>query len=298
MMAGRNVSLRGLRFFCVAGRRLSFRRAAEELFVSTSAVSHQIRSLERELEVALFVRKPSALELTEEGARLFAEVDPLIRRIDAVTRGFSRRVGRRSLRISVQPFFASEMFVPRLPEFTQAHPGFDLHVDTSDESSERHPSEFDVSVRLFRVPPPGFHAERLLPLALVPAASADFAGRWAFDEGEFPIIVHTRRAGAWREWAASAGRPPLKPRHVLKLDSMIAVARAAERGLGAALVPVPLSDAWFRSGSLVRLSEHTLLTRSGYYFVCRHEDLQREDVRALREWMLRTFGCGHEKSST
>lgn len=281
--------MRGLRFFCVAGRRLSFRLAAEELFVSASAVSHQIRSLERELEVPLFVRKPSALELTEDGARLFAEIDPLIRRIDAVTRGFSRKPGRHSLRISVQPFFASEMFVPRLPEFTRAHPSIDLNVETSDESSERHPAEFDVSVRLFRAPPPGCSVERLLPLELVPAASAEFAGRWSFDEGEFPIIVHTSRPGAWRDWATATRRPPPRPPHVVRLDSMIAVARAAERGLGAALVPVPLTDAWFRSGSLVQLSERTLLTRSGYYFVCKKEDEEREDVRALREWMLQTF---------
>jgi LysR family glycine cleavage system transcriptional activator len=70
---------------------------------------------------------------------------------------------------------------------------------------------------------------------------------------------------------------------------MIAVARAAERGLGAALVPLPLADAWFESGSLVRLVDHELVVRDGYYFVYRKEDEGRDDIRCLREWILQTF---------
>lgn len=70
---------------------------------------------------------------------------------------------------------------------------------------------------------------------------------------------------------------------------MIAVARAAERGLGAALVPVPLSDAWFQSGSLLKLFDHELVGRDGYYLAHRKEDESREDIRALRQWILQTF---------
>lgn len=98
-----------------------------------------------------------------------------------------------------------------------------------------------------------------------------------------------RRPFGWNEWAESAGREAPKPSTVVKLNSMIAVARAAERGLGAALVPLPLSDAWFQSGSLVRLFDHELVARDGYYFVYRKEDETRTDIRALREWMLQTF---------
>lgn len=88
----RRLSLRGLRTFCIAARYLSFRIAAEELYVSASAVSHQIRALEQELQLALFVRRPQSLELTEAGTMLHVEIDPLIRQIDAVTRNFSSRL--------------------------------------------------------------------------------------------------------------------------------------------------------------------------------------------------------------
>lgn len=121
--------MRGLRTFCVAARRCSFSLAAEELYVSASAVSHQVRALERELQTELFVRKAQALELTEGGRALFHEIDPLIRQIDAATGRLASRLSREILRISVQPFFASEMFVPRLPEFTEQHPEIGIHVD-------------------------------------------------------------------------------------------------------------------------------------------------------------------------
>jgi LysR family glycine cleavage system transcriptional activator len=291
--AGKRLSLRSLRTFCVAGRHLSFRVAAEELFVSASAISHQIKGLEQELQTSLFLRRPQALEFTDAGAALYAEIEPLIRQIDVATQRFSSRFRRQSLRISVQPFFASEMFVPRLPEFTAQHSGIDIHVDTSDETYEKYAADFDVSIRLFRTAPANLLADRLFSLRLVPAASPEFCERWrplehASPHG-LPLIVHATRPNAWKEWAQSAGCEPLRPSSILKLNSMIAVARAAERGLGAALVPLPLGDAWFQSGSLVTLFEHELVTRDGYYFVYRKEDENREDIRSLRQWILQTF---------
>jgi len=290
---GKRLSLRSLRTFCVAGRHRSFRIAAEELFVSASAISHQIKGLERELQTSLFLRRPQSLEFTDAGATLYAEIDPLIRQIDVVTQRLSSRFRRQSLRISVQPFFASEMFVPRLPEFTGKYTGIDIHVDTSDETYEKYAADFDVSIRLFRTAPANLLSDRLFSLRLVPAASPEFCERWQPLEPEslqgLPLIVHATRPNAWKEWAESAGCGQLRPSSVLKLNSMIAVARAAERGLGVALVPVPLSDAWFHSGSLVRLFDHELVGRDGYYFVYREQDEGREDIRSLREWILQTF---------
>ena len=74
------------------------------------------------------------------------------------------------------------------------------------------------------------------------------------------------------------------------MDSMIAVARAAERGLGAALVPIQLSDSWFRDSSLVPLFEQELVTEDTYFFVCRDEKSKDENVKLLREWVLQNFG--------
>jgi LysR family glycine cleavage system transcriptional activator len=289
----RQLSLRGLRTFCVAGRHQSFRIAAEELFVSASAVSHQIKALEQELQLVLFNRKAQTVELTEAGATLYGEISPLIRQLENIAEQFSSRFGRRTLRVSVQPFFASEMFVPRLPEFTAEHPKIDIHVDTSDETAEKYATDFDVSIRLFRTAPPNLLSDRLFSLRLIPAASPEFRTKWQSaierENAELPLIVHSSRPNAWKEWAASAGCEPPNPSSIVKLNSMIAVARAAERGLGAALVPLPLSEAWFQSGSLVKLFEHEFVARDGYYFVYRKGDEVLPDIQALRAWILQTF---------
>lgn len=289
----RNISLRGLRTFCVAAEHDSFREAAERLFITASAVSHQIKNLESELGQKLFERTSRSLTLTAAGRSLLEDIEPLISRLDEVATRHRMSAKRTTLSISVQPFFASELFIPRLPAFTRDHPDIDIKVDTSDETAERHPATADASIRVFSSPPEGYSSDRLFPLRLIPAASPDLLGQIVADEtsirGDIPLLVHDNRPKAWRQWEKSSGIKVPRHASVIRLDSMIAIARAAERGLGAALVPVQLSDAWFESGSLVRLSDHELVTRDAYYFVCRHADGGNETIRTLRNWVLQNF---------
>ena len=126
MISTAKLSLRGLRTFCVAARYQSFRAAGEELFVTASAVSHQIKSLEEELGKQLFDRNTRDLSLTDIGRSLYEEVSPLIEQLDRVVAKYRAGAVSSSIRLSVQPFFASEMFVPRLREFTAEHPGIDI----------------------------------------------------------------------------------------------------------------------------------------------------------------------------
>ncbi len=132
----RNISLRALRVFCVAAERESFREAAELSFLTSSAVSHQVKQLETELGIRLFERTPRSLTLTADGRAFYDEIRPALVELDAVVSRHARSERPRSLRISVQPFFASEVFVPRLTEFVDEHPDIDISVDTSDETLE------------------------------------------------------------------------------------------------------------------------------------------------------------------
>lgn len=287
--------MRGIRTFCVAARHESFRLAAEDLFVTASAVSHQIKKLEDELAVRLFERQGRVLQLTSAGRVLYEEAAECIRRLDETASRLREGYQRASLRVSVQPFFASEMFVPRLSEFTAEHPSIDIHVDTRDETSERHPSDADISIRLFRSAPDGLAADLLFPLRLVPACSPEFREKlditgWNVRKA-LPIVVHGSRPNAWKNWSERSGIRIPRNRSIVRLDSMIAVARAAERGLGAALVPLPIAEAWFRSGGLVRLFDYELVTRDGYYIVCEHRQSEREDIQAFRKWVLQAFAA-------
>ncbi len=293
MISTTKVSLRGLRTFCVAARYESFRTAGEELFITPSAVSHQIKSLEEELGEQLFDRTSRELSLTETGRSLYQDVSPLIDQLDTLTAKYKKGATSSSIRISVQPFFASEYFVPRLSEFTARHPEIDIQVGTSDESAEKHPSDSDLSIRLFRSPPSNMPSRLLFPLRVVPGGSPDFKKKMIVKNkaivSEFPIIVHESHPKAWAQWASAAGiRLPDNPK-VIRLDSMIAVVRAAQRGIGAALVPVPIGNLWFDEGSVVRLFKKELIADASYYLVWTEDRAEDESIIRLRDWILENF---------
>lgn len=286
-------SLRGLRTFCVAARYESFKAAASELFVTASAVSQQIKSLEEELDLKLFDRSARELVLTDDGRALYEALSPLIDQLDDVVAGFRNAGRRKSVRISVQPFFASEFFVPRLSEFTARHPEIDIQVGTSDEASEKLPADADLSIRLFSRPPAGTYADLLFPLRMVPAGSTSFRKTVRVKGkrivSDFPLIVHDTRPKAWREWSKSTGIELPEDAKITRLDSMIAVVRAAEQGIGAALVPVPIAEQWFRQGTIVRLFDEELVADVSYYLVSRERRSADKAVETLRSWILERF---------
>ncbi len=289
------ISLRGLRTFCIAARYESFRTAGNELFITASAVSHQIKSLEEELGESLFDRTSRELTLTETGRSLYNDVSPLIEQLDAVVAKYKKGAIKSSIRISVQPFFASEYFVPRLSAFTARHPDIDIQVGSSDESSEKHPSDSDLSIRLFRSPPSDMPSKLLFPLRLVPGGSPALKEKLVVKNkkivSEFPIIVHETLPKAWSSWSKASGIQLPENVKVTRLDSMIAVLRAAQRGIGAALVPVPMGDLWFTEGSIVKLFTKELEADVSYYLVWTEDRADDESVKRLRDWILQTFSA-------
>lgn len=293
MSATPSTSLRGLRTFCIAARYENFTTASEELFITPSAVSHQVKALEQELDEKLFIRKNRDLELTEAGRSLYEEVCPLIDQLNAIVARHKKGAVRKTIRISVQPFFASEYFVPRLNEFTAANPDIDIRVGTSDESAEKHPADADLSIRLFKSPPSGMTADLLFPLRMAPAGSKEFLKTVKTKNGEiiseFPMIVHESLPKAWKQWSKATGIKLPEASKVMRLDSMIAVVRAAERGLGAALIPVPIGNLWFEKGSVIALFDKELVADVSYYLVRKEEQAGDASVSRLTDWIIKSF---------
>jgi len=241
----------------------------------------------------LFERGSRELKLTDVGRSLYEEVSPLINELDAIAASYRSGVASSSVRVSVQPFFGSEFFVPRLSEFTAEHPEIDIQVGTSDESTEKHPSDADLSIRLFRSPPSGMPSHLLFPLRMVPAASPDFKKNMVVKKkkivSDFPIIVHETHPKAWSQWADAAGIELPENSKVIRLDSTIAVLRAAQRGIGAALVPVPMGNLWLKEGSVVRLFNKEFVADVSYYLVCKDDRAADKSVLLLRDWILENF---------
>jgi LysR family glycine cleavage system transcriptional activator len=293
MRLSRPPPIKNLRVFCVAARHRSFKLAADELYLTPSAVSHQMKELEEALGVDLFVRRSRALELTAAGSTLLEEIEPLLTALDRSLAQVARRRGRRTLRILLPPFFASEFFIPRLTGFCAEHREIDIQIDTRDPRPSLHPATADVSILLADTEPQGVRASRLFTLSLTAVCAPEHTAAVARLGGavlrEMPLIVHRPRPYAWASWAEQVGLEAPEPKNVIELDTMYAVVRAAERGVGVALVPSRLCEAWFRSGSLVSIFATELVTADTYFLVSRRKDAGRPEIHALAEWALSQF---------
>jgi len=139
-------SLKFLKTFQVAARLKSFKAAPEELHLTPSAVSHQIKTLEEQLAVALFDRGMRTLTLTDAGAHYLEHISDIFARLESVTEQLKMRYGRSILRLNVPPFFARALLLPRLASFTQAREDTDIRIETSSSAPKSHPPEADLSV--------------------------------------------------------------------------------------------------------------------------------------------------------
>ena len=122
--------IRGLRSFCIAAKCLSFKHAASQLFLTPSAVSHQIKQLEEQLGTSLFKRSTRAIELTSAGKKFYQSVYPLITELESTIADFSNMQQNKTITVSLPEFFASEMFVPKLGEWAELNPTINLELET------------------------------------------------------------------------------------------------------------------------------------------------------------------------
>jgi len=285
-------ALKFLRTFQVAANRLSFKLAAEELFVTPSAVSHQIKALEEQLGIVLFERGPRSLALTEAGRNYLQHVETLFAQLERGTEQLQIRHGRSVVRLRTPPFFATELLLPRLLSFLEAQPDTDIHIDTAATPPALHAPDADLSIVVGATLQRGHTCHKLFSQTFVPACSPTLLQRapidTASDLNRHTLIIHEARRDGWQRWAQPLGIE-LHPKKLVRLDTMHAAAQAAEHGVGVALVSAPLGQERFMQGSLIRLFDAELHTGESYFLVLRDEDAARPDVRALEQWILEQF---------
>jgi LysR family glycine cleavage system transcriptional activator len=286
----RTPSLKAIKTFQIAAKHTSFAVAADELCITPSAVSHQIKTLETQLGLPLFSRGARALALTDAGARYLEQIDDLFIRLESVTEQLRARFGRSSVRLHVPAYFASEMLLPRLSEFSQLHDGIDLRIDTSGGGGRNHVPEADISVVVGTGPWNGLVAHPLFAQTMVPACSpgllAEKPVRRYEDLNAHTLLVHEARREDWDRWASAVGMKELRPAQIVRIDSMSAATRAAEKKIGIALLPAELSRRKFTAGRLVRVFDDELVTQENYTLLVRAEDEIRADIRALCAWLI------------
>lgn len=292
-------SLRSLRVFQVAGRHLSFKLAAEELCLSASAVSHQVRNLEQHLGIKLFLRRTRALEFTDAGRKYFTYLDGMFARLEAETAQLSAEANRGLIRLCVPPFFASEMLLPRLQSFQATAPDTDIRLATQPSLMKVHPAEADLSILLGDGDWPELVTHRLFARRLIIGCAPSLADgldpqSYASLDGQ-TLIVHENRPEAWENWARALGIAPPRAGKVIRFDSMSAVVQAAAQGLGVAIVSWPLARNRFDRGELVRVFKQEVTTREHFYLAHRPDESERPEVARLIDWIIAEFGT-HESS--
>lgn len=293
--------LRELQAFEAAARLLSFRRAAEELSVTPTAISHQIRLLERYCGQALFQRQPRPLQLTPAGAQLLPVVrDAFLSISDELARLTpDSPIGH--LRVTTTSAFAARWLLPRLESWRMQAPGSTLDLLGTDSVLNLRTGEVDVAIRYCREPPTdGIAVELLRDTFLVVAAPSILQGvaemlepqaildlprvevGWPLTDGDAPT---------WRRWEAEAREAgnqisgTVRPPH-LKFQEEHHGIEAIVAGQGLGLCSDVLVARELCDGRLLRVSD-IVLPGYGFYFVFRADHPRRRPLEVLLRWMQR-----------
>jgi LysR family transcriptional regulator, glycine cleavage system transcriptional activator len=283
-------ALNALKAFEAAARHESFSRAADELFVTHGAVSHQIRALEADLGVALFTRDGKRVRVTDTGRRYAGQVRDALNQLAHATQEV--RVGDRDRRlvVSMLSSFAARWVTPRIGRFIEANPQWDVELQSTNSLTDFARDDVDVAIRFGYGHYPGLHAELLLDEIFFPACSPDFRdGKLPDcprDMTKLPLLRSDDEL--WRPWFDAAGMQdmPEPKRGVLYQDSSNLL-QAAMDGQGIALVRRSLAMHEITRGRLVRLfKDIDGPSPWRYYFICTQQRLQTERVQAFRAWVF------------
>ncbi|WP_322031899.1 transcriptional regulator GcvA [Paraburkholderia sp. J76] len=283
-------ALNALKAFEAAARHESFSRAADELFVTHGAVSHQIRALEAELGVALFARDGKRVRVTDTGRRYAGQVREALNQLAHATQEIRAGDRDRRLVVSMLSSFAARWVTPRIGGFIEAHPQWDVELQSTNSLTDFARDDVDVAIRFGYGHYPGLHAELLLDEIFFPACSPDFnGGALPTDPHELAKLPLLRSDDElWRPWFDAAGLQdlPEPKRGVLYQDSSNLL-QAAMDGQGIALVRRSLAMHEITLGRLVRLFKDVDGPSPWrYYFICPPQRMQTERVRAFRDWVF------------
>lgn len=293
-MSARLPPLNALKAFEATGRHLSVKRAAEELSVTPGAVSQMIRTLERHLGLALFVRVTRGLHLTPAGRDYLPPVRNALRQIAEATR---RVVGARDaglLAVSATPFFAASWLIPRMAGFHARHPDIDLRIVTSHALVDFERDAVDVAVRHGLGRYPGLRSDRVVSVEMVAVAAPSAVARHGRPATAAALLawpkVHDAERQGWSLWYQAHGIDDGAPARGPSFDDSGLLLKAILAGQGAGLLPAAMIEGELARGQLVRLHDAARLEAFAYYLVCPEPDQHLPKVAAFRDWMLAEAG--------
>jgi LysR family glycine cleavage system transcriptional activator len=292
-MTARLPSLNGLRAFEAAARHLSFTLAASELNVTQTAISHQIRRLEEELGIRLFIRQNRALALTPEAREYLPGVRAAFNDLRLATDRLLRKDDDKVLTVSTLASLAAKWLLPRLTDFQEQHPGIDVRITTSTNLVDFQRDNVDAAIRYGRGQWPGVRADWLMADELFPVCSpsllrGDKPLRQPEDLRGHPLL-HTSNANSddWRLWLTAAGLPAdIAKQPGITFDMIFMTIQAAIDGIGVAMGRTSYVQDDIAKGRLVVPFKIALPADAGFYLVSPEGRREAPKLAAFREWVI------------
>lgn len=288
-MSRRLPPLNALKAFEAAARHLSFTKAAEELFVTQAAISHQIKTLEEFLGLKLFWRRNRSLLLTEEGQSYFQDIRTIFNSVSEATERLIARSAKGTLTVTMPPSFAIQWLIPRLMQFSELHPDIDVRIKAVDQDDGTLVDDVDIAIyygdghwpdlQLYKL-----HTEYRIPVCS-PSLLKQKKLETAEDLANFPLLHDISRRD-WARWLTqigvtipNAGQGPIFSHSAMVLQ-------AAVLGQGVALGHSLLSRPEIKAGRLVCPLPQVLLSNHAYYLAMAegHDNLGK--VAAFRDWII------------
>jgi len=282
--------------FEAAARNLSFTRAAEELFITQSAVSRQVKALEVHLGVTLFERRQRTLELTESGHALYRAATDVLERLQAATDQLRASGRTRQLSVTTTTGFASLWLIPRLQRFTRLHPDVDVRISATTAVINLERSLIDLAIRYCRPEDVPERAIRLFGEEVVAVCARSLLRDRSRPLKRPPdlqhhVLLYFDYAGEssgldWGTWLSSLGIGDLKPAGALHFSQYEQMIQAAISGQGVALGRLPLVNDLIQSGALAAPFRKAVVGSRAYFIIESEHGAAKPHVREFAAWLM------------
>lgn len=272
---------------------MSFKKAAEELCITPSAVSQQIKTLEDKLNLKLFERQTRQISLTQAGKRFYQIADQTLTQYQTGYSTFSNEFSKPILRISMIPFVAYEIVIPALHEFNALQDEIELRIETSMSLVDFEAEPVDAAIRFGNGHWPNLEVQPLTPSRATLVAAKKLLAKdpiTTLEDFSKHTLIYTRATqDDWQQVANLLEVEEIPSQNKLTMDSYLAAMSATEQGLGIGIAILPLTQTWLDQERLTQVFPFTTPTPQSHYFVFRKQHREREFLMEFYQWIKQKF---------
>lgn len=291
-MPERIPSLKALRAFEAVVRHMSFKAAAEELCVTPAAISHLIKTLEEDLQDALFIRLNGGLKLTAMAKSIYPELQEGFLSIERAFQNRIKQSNKHKLKVAVAPAFSTKWLVPNVSKFIEAHPDVDIDIHAAHECIDYKAEQIDIGIRYGLGYFPGLISEKLLSDSLIPVCAPYLVKSTFRKTLEESAVIHddsiirfNSKFPDWFTWLKHINWKGNSVKSGPRFNTASNAIEAAIQGAGVLLTRRSLVMDDIAQRKLVHLFNKQLPIEQGFHIVYEKSDLQRREVSSFHKWL-------------